>query len=360
MITLTVYNIITELCHKNKFFSTNVNEQIEFARPLIFDFDYPFYSTTRKPEFERLFLQHFLFREISVDTAYRWYIELQKTFLLIMPYYNQLFESTLFSFDPFENYYTNVEHIEKLKSKDEITEVGDGTLNRKDNITTNKTEENTDVKNKTVSGNANETETTQYGKSSTESGKDIETDVINMEKSRTGDRERKLSLKSDTPQSNIGGGLGNPLTALDENNYTNSYISSADDTATLRSYKDTEKTIGNGNVKTTQYGKVTTLGGKDILTAEKTYTDTTQETDTFNGTENGTENLNRDDKSHNETKTDKLQRYLKTYSTKSSGLQGNYSRQDLLLKLRNTFINVEKMFFEDINVLNLFLMILEW
>ena len=359
MVTMTVQELITELCHKNNFYSNDILKQIEFARPLIFDFDYPFYSNTRKPKFEELFLQHFLFREIAMETPYAWYVKLVSTFNLIMPYYNQLFESTLYSYNPFENYLTEVEHYEKGGQSDNIESTEDGTLSRTDDISVDKhsTEENTDVYTETNTENG--TDKNDYGKVSTDGGTDTKTSKLNIERSRDDDTEHTLSLESDTPQSNISGS-GNPIIGMvSGNSYNNQYTSKANDTATIRSYKDTEKTVGDGNTDSTTYGKKTTLSGSDTTTKENNIDINSSRDKNITLSGNEVTDLSRNDATHNETKTDKLQAYLRKYVTKSSGLQGNYSRQDLLLKLRNTFINVENMIFSDINVKDLFLMILE-
>ena len=62
--------------------------------PLIglFTFDYDFYSDDEqdKKQFEKLFIEHFYFREIGFETPERFKVKLKSKLDLIMPYYRQL------------------------------------------------------------------------------------------------------------------------------------------------------------------------------------------------------------------------------------------------------------------------------
>ena len=61
----------------------------------VFDFDYTFYSNniTEKYEFEKLFLEHFYYREIGFETPERFKHKLKAKLDLIMPYYAQLYKT---------------------------------------------------------------------------------------------------------------------------------------------------------------------------------------------------------------------------------------------------------------------------
>lgn len=76
---------------------------IETARPKIFSFDYPIFDTDYKGTLETKFLKHYYTREICAETYGRWKMFLDDKFNLIMPYYNQLYESALKEFDPFKD-----------------------------------------------------------------------------------------------------------------------------------------------------------------------------------------------------------------------------------------------------------------
>lgn len=66
----------------------------------LFDFEYPICDNKWKEEFESLFIDYFYFYEIGAETADRFKHNLKKRLRLIMPYYNELYKSTLFDIDP--------------------------------------------------------------------------------------------------------------------------------------------------------------------------------------------------------------------------------------------------------------------
>lgn len=78
----------------------NVNEIIESARPKIFNFSYPIFDDEYKPTLETKILKHFYLREISSETVGVWKLWLDATMNEIMPYYNELYKSTLIEFNP--------------------------------------------------------------------------------------------------------------------------------------------------------------------------------------------------------------------------------------------------------------------
>ena len=67
-------------------------EQIEYARPKIFDFEYPFFDENKKAEFETQFIKHFFMYDLGLETPALWEFRLDEVMNLIMPYYNQLYE----------------------------------------------------------------------------------------------------------------------------------------------------------------------------------------------------------------------------------------------------------------------------
>lgn len=82
---------------------SQVKNVIEQARPLIFDFDYPIFDQNYKSVLETKFLRHFYTREIGVTPVGKWKLWLEDELNIIMPYYNQLYESALLKFDPLKN-----------------------------------------------------------------------------------------------------------------------------------------------------------------------------------------------------------------------------------------------------------------
>lgn len=77
-----------------------VEEIIASARTKIFDFDYPIFDENYKEVLETKILRHFYTREIGLETYGLWKLKLNDKLNIIMPYYNQLYESELIKFNP--------------------------------------------------------------------------------------------------------------------------------------------------------------------------------------------------------------------------------------------------------------------
>lgn len=78
----------------------NIAQVIEGARPAIFDFPYPIFDETYRAVLETKILKHYYTREIGEETYGLWKLRLDTKMNEIMPYYNQLYRSTLLEFNP--------------------------------------------------------------------------------------------------------------------------------------------------------------------------------------------------------------------------------------------------------------------
>lgn len=89
---------------------TDANTVIADATQYIFDFEYPIFDNAYKSVLETKILRHYYTREIGEETYGLWKLRLQDRLNVIMPYYNQLYESTLLSFNPFYDVDLTTEH----------------------------------------------------------------------------------------------------------------------------------------------------------------------------------------------------------------------------------------------------------
>ena len=78
----------------------DVKRIVELACPKIFDDDIPFFDEAYRLPLEKKILMHYYAREISGEVVGIWKLWLNNRMREIMPYYNQLYESTLIKFDP--------------------------------------------------------------------------------------------------------------------------------------------------------------------------------------------------------------------------------------------------------------------
>ncbi len=78
----------------------SVNEIIANSRTKIFNFDYPIFDSNYKSILETKILKHYYTREIGFETVGLWKLKLDTKMNEIMPFYNQLYKSTLLEFNP--------------------------------------------------------------------------------------------------------------------------------------------------------------------------------------------------------------------------------------------------------------------
>lgn len=78
----------------------DVDSVIQRAIPKIFDFDYPIFDEAYRNVLNTKILKHFYTKEIAFESVGLWKLHLNTTLNEIMPYYNQLYKSTLLTFNP--------------------------------------------------------------------------------------------------------------------------------------------------------------------------------------------------------------------------------------------------------------------
>lgn len=100
--TTEVRFLCETLAGKQESVGFNETQQvIELAAPKIFNFDWPIFDSSYRLPLEYKILRHYYTREIAYETAGLWQLKLCDKLNLIMPYYNKLYNSELYSFNPF-------------------------------------------------------------------------------------------------------------------------------------------------------------------------------------------------------------------------------------------------------------------
>lgn len=79
---------------------------------------YPIWKEDHRPELEKKIIEHYMFRQIGFETAGRFKFELNKLMREIMPYYIEMYKTTLFKYNPIENY-SMMEHTTDETAGDE-------------------------------------------------------------------------------------------------------------------------------------------------------------------------------------------------------------------------------------------------
>lgn len=123
--TIQIKSIIESLGSNTTMALSTLDEQIEIARPKIFDFEYPFYDPSSKADFETWILESILMDEINYETYGLWHLRLRTWMKTNMPYYNKLYESAKLITNPLKNH-----HLERnTEGSENGTSNANGTSN---------------------------------------------------------------------------------------------------------------------------------------------------------------------------------------------------------------------------------------
>lgn len=268
---------------------STVESVIENSRKKIFDFDFPIYDESYRSVLETKILKRYYTREIGFETVALWKFWLNKRLNEIMPYYNQLYKSTLLEFNPlYDTDYTTTSNAnKKFDEANSRTSTATGNNLRTDALktATTGTETNTRTDN-------------------------LHTATQNTEESTNGNTSR--DLYSDTPQG--------ALTGVEAENYLT----------------NARKVTEDGNNHTTNSGTVTNTGTQAVdseNSQETNYTGTQKNETTNNADENGKRNY-----------TD-----TSDYLEHVAGKRGGASYSAMLQEYRDTFINIDVMIINELS-----------
>ena len=101
--------------------------KIASSRDIFKSIDYELYNNDLKPIFEDKFIKRFYFREIGVETVSRFLINLEQTLNEIMPYYKQLYDTTLLKYDVLNNTEVTEEVTREILKADKSLVLGTNT-----------------------------------------------------------------------------------------------------------------------------------------------------------------------------------------------------------------------------------------
>lgn len=87
---------------------------------------YPIFDETYRRPLNKKFLHVFWTREINFETVNLFKFKLNTAFELVMPYYNQLYKSTLLEFNPLYNKDINITDNKTSKATGSVNQTGEG------------------------------------------------------------------------------------------------------------------------------------------------------------------------------------------------------------------------------------------
>ena len=310
---------------------SSIDSIIEKAAPKIFDFDFPIYDEAYRTVLEKKILRHFYTREIGDETVGLWKLRLETKMNEIMPYYNQLYKSTLYDFNPFYDVDFARSHQTKTdgSTKNNSNQDYNGTIHNEGSSTDNNT------RNIDTTGTSKDVGTSHSTSSNTnESTNDSTTNGTDHNTTSTKGTSNSISRYSDTPQGAI--------TNLQNNTYlTNATIT--DGTTTGNETSDgthsntghsTTNSKGNGesNSNTTENGETT--GHSTNVFSDK-----------------GTNTADQNSVNNTQYQATGTAKTMEEYIEHVSGKMNAASYSDLLIKFRKTFINIDVMIINELKPL---------
>ena len=252
-----------------------VEEVIAAARERVFDFSYPIFDTSYKSILETKILKHYYTNEIGFESVGLFKLRLNEAMNRIMPFYNQLYESTLIDYNPMTTTELSTIKNSANQSDSESNHITSGISSEDISKTSN------------GSGSVNRNDTTSSTEQATNTSSKDHTNKY-----------------SDTPQGS--------LSRIDNNTYLTN--------ATIDEESDTNKSSG--------IGQSTTTG-------TETTSNSNTETDVHN-------NINQSTSADNAANTS-IDHYIEQVAGR--GIAG----ADLILKLRETFINIDAMIINELS-----------
>lgn len=280
---------------------TSVKEILSTSAPKIFDFEYPIFDEEYRLPLEIKILRHFYTREICEETVGLWLLRLEDKMNMIMPYYNQLYESALIKFNPLYD-------VDTTRKRDK--------KGNTDGTTTSNGSSNTDSNVKGKTNTSGDYSTDTEGKTNSENNS--ESNSNGKTNGTTNKNANDWDYYSDTPQGGIAG--VDKLTYL--TNLRNK--TGSETTTTQDETESSNKTEATGSEKYSS-----TVVGENSE-------DTTTETKGNNKTVT---------EGRGTSKLISTEEYVETVQ----GKQGSKSNSAMLLEFRETFLNIDKMVIEEMN-----------
>lgn len=281
---------------------SKVDDVLDKSWNKIFDTgDWEIYDEEYRPILCKKILKHFYTREIGAETAGLWKLWLNQRMGEIMPYYNQLYKSTLLEFNPlYDTDYTTSGNRQTdegeqsgRETKSDYTRTDDLQSKRTDDLTSQRTD------------NLNSTRTDNL--------QQVRNDDLHETTSNI-----KYDLYSDTPQG--------ALTGVESETYL------------TNARKDTDNgSRDNTGTQTTDNTGTQDLKNTGTQTIDNTGTQTVENTGTVNNKGSDTENSKR------------VLNNTQDYAEHVIGKRGTQSYAKMIMELRDSFINIDMMIIDELN-----------
>ena len=281
---------------------SKVDEVLDKSWDKIFDAgDWDIYDEEYRPILCKKILKHFYTREIGAETAGLWKMWLNQRMAEIMPYYNQLYKSTLFEFNPLYDTDYKTEGNRKTDEDEQSGRETKSDYTRTDNLQNKRTDDLTSQR----TDNLNSTRTDNL--------QQVRNDDLHETTSNT-----RYDLYSDTPQG--------ALTGVESETYLTNARKVADNGSRDNTGTQTTDNTGTQDLKNT-----------GTQTVDNTGTQTVENSGTVNNKGGDTENSKR------------VLNNTQDYAEHVIGKRGTQSYAKMIMELRDSFINIDMMIIDELN-----------
>ena len=261
----------------------SIQSILEESAPKIFNFDFPIFDENYRLPLEIKILRYYYTREICEETVGLWKLRLQNKLNLIMPYYNKLYESELYNFNPLYDTDLTTDYEkenERTEEKEDVyTETGSATTNYNETDVTD-----TDTTNNgTYSETINTTENKDIDRDTTSNGTDTTTEKITNADGKTSNTDvhflDEAGITTVTDTDSTSANTHTPNTTVTVNNTDTKQATKGNVAWDL--YSDTPQGAVNGITPAWD-----SVGGNAYLTNARNQTEdaTNSETNTGSGT----------------------------------------------------------------------------
>lgn len=203
----------------------DIDDIIEQAIPLIFNFDFPIFDENYREVLCTKILRHYYTREIGLETYGLWKLKLQTKLNEIMPYYNQLYKSELLKFNPL--YDVNMTTVNSGSKTGENTNIDSNEINTVNDRTSNRNEIGHDSDSRTNTSQGTSSENSEVANNANRVNRDLYSDtpqgaLIGVENENYLTNARKIMDESeDGSVSNKNGNVNSLESSIGENSRNN-------------------------------------------------------------------------------------------------------------------------------------------
>lgn len=184
----------------------SINEVISKAIPKVFSFNFPIFDEAYREVLCTKILKHYYTREICEESVGLWKLRLDTKLNEIMPYYNKLYESELYKFNPLYDIDLTTTH--DGKKKEEVDTTGEGNYQGNRNTANQGNSEDWNVYSDTPQGTLNNVKNEAYLTNATKDTNTYNNTSNTNDNNTTNTKENKRLNNTDNYIEHVAGKTG--------------------------------------------------------------------------------------------------------------------------------------------------------